>query len=204
MIIDKSQVKRILVISLSNVGDIILTTPVIRALAKEFSTARIDVMVGPNGKEIFDHDPKVFKLIIYDKHMPIIQKRRLQLKLKKMKYDLVVDLRNTIFPILLGPRYRTGTIQKFPKELAHRKERHLYRLNSLGIGDLNESSYIYIPPEDEEYISNLFKESDIHEPIVVVSPGAKSHLKRWPQDSFAKVCDRLIDECKINVVFIGL
>src|SRR3989338_6032717 len=109
MIIDKSQVKRILVISLSNVGDIILTTPVIRVLSKEFSTARIDVMVGPNGKEIFEKDPKVFKLIIYDKHMPIIQKRRLQLKLKKMKYDLVVDLRNTIFPLLLGPKYRTGT-----------------------------------------------------------------------------------------------
>lgn len=193
-----------MVITLSNVGDIILTTPVIRTLSKEFSAARIDVMVGPNGKEIFEKDPKVFKLIIYDKHMPMIQKRRLQLKLKKMKYDLVVDLRNTIFPLLLGPRYRTATIQKFPNELVHKRERHLYRLSSLGIGALNEPSYIHIPTEDEEYISNLLKERDIRGPMVVVSPGAKSHLKRWPQDCFAKVCDRLIDECTADIVFVGL
>ena len=59
MIIDKTQVKRILVITLSNVGDIILTTPVIAALSKEFPASRIDVMVGPQGKEIFNHDPRL-------------------------------------------------------------------------------------------------------------------------------------------------
>ena len=86
MIIDRSQVKRILIITLSNVGDIILTTPVISALSKEFPGSRIDVMVGPQGREIFDHDPRIFKVIIYDKHLPMIEKRRLQLKLKKLQY----------------------------------------------------------------------------------------------------------------------
>ena len=105
MLIDRSQVNRILVITLSNVGDIILTTPVIKALAKEFPKRRIDVMVGPQGKEIFEKDPHVFKVIIYDKHLAIGEKRRLQLKLKKLRYDLVVDIRNTVFPLLIGPKY---------------------------------------------------------------------------------------------------
>lgn len=204
MLIDKSQVKRTLVITLSNVGDIILTTPVIKVLSREFPASRIDVMVGPDGKEIFEKDPRIFKLIIYDKHMPIAQKRRLQLKLKKMRYDLVVDLKNTIFPLLLGPRYRTGTIQTFPKELNHRSERHLYRLKSLGIGGPSEPSYMHIPKEDEEYVSNLLKEHKVHDPIVVVSPGAKSHLKKWTIDGFANACDKLIAECRTDVIFIGL
>ena len=102
MAIDKSLVKRILVITLSNIGDIILTTPVIRVVSKEFPSSRIDVMVGPGGKGIFDRDPRIFKLIIYDKHVSLMEKRRLQLKLKKLKYDLVVDLRNTVLPILLN------------------------------------------------------------------------------------------------------
>lgn len=203
MQIDKSQVKRILVITLSNIGDIILTTPVIRTLSKEFSDARIDVMVGPNGKEIFEKDPRIFKLVIYDKHMPIAEKRRLQLKLKKLKYDLVVDLRNTIFPILLGPKYRTGTIQHFPKGLIHKRDRHLYRLRSLDIKDLKVSSYIYIPKEDEEYISGLLKEDNVAKPIAVINAGAKSHIKRWTTEGFANVCDRLMSECGVGVVFVG-
>lgn len=204
MIIDKSQVKRMLVITLSNVGDIILTTPVIRTLLKEFPDARLDVMVGPNGKTIFERDPDIFKLIVYDKHIPMSEKRRLQIKLKKLRYDLVADLKNTVFPLLIGPKFRTATIQRFPGHLIHSKDKHLYRLKSLGIKDVVRQSYIYISPEDETYISTLLNEKGIVEPIVAVNPGAKSHLKRWVADGFAKVCDRLIVECGAKVIFTGL
>lgn len=204
MIIDKSSVKRILVITLSNVGDIILTTPVIRTLTKEFPGARIDVMMGPAGKEIFEKDPGIFKVIIYDKHMPIASKRRLQLKLKKLKYDLVIDIRNTIFPLLIGPKFRTATIQRFPAHIVHRCERHLYRLKSLGIENFEKRPYIFIPREDDEYVDRLLKETGIARPIVVINPGAKSHLKRWTAQGFADVADRLIAECGNDVIFIGL
>jgi ADP-heptose:LPS heptosyltransferase len=204
MAIDRSQVNRILVITLSNVGDIILTTPVIRLLSKEFSSSRVDVMSGPSGRDIFNKDPRIFKLIIYDKHTSIIEKRRLQLKLKKLKYDLVVDLKNTAFPILLMPKFRTSPIQTFPKDLIHKKERHLHRLHPLGLQNIKEESYIYIPEEDTRYVENLIKENNITEPIVVINPGAKSHLKRWTVDGFAEVADRLANESKASVVFIGL
>ena len=204
MTIDKSQVKRILVITLSNVGDIILTTPVIRKLSKEFPGSRIDVMVGPRGKEIFEKDPRIFKLVIYDKHLPIIAKRRLQLKLKKLKYDMVVDLKNTIFPLLLGPKYRTGVIHAAPKEMLHYKSRHLYKLGSLGLDYSDEPSYIYTGKEDDDCISKLLADNQVADPIVVVNAGAKSHLKRWTVDAFAKVCDSLIAECGANVTLIGL
>ena len=204
MIIDKDQIRRILVITLSNIGDIILTTPVIATLSKEFPASRIDVMVGPRGKEIFDRDPRISKLIIYDKHMPVAHKRRLQLKLKRLRYDLVADLRNTLFPLLIGPKFRTATIQRFPKNIMHSIDKHLYRMKSLGIKESERSSYIYIPSEDEKYVSGLLKELGISDPIVVVNSGAKSHLKRWIPEGFAEVSDRLVRECKVNIVFIGL
>ena len=204
MIIDKSNIKRILVITLSNVGDIILTTPVIATLAKEFPSSRIDVMSGPKGREIFERDPRISKFIIYDKHMPIAEKRRLQLKLKALRYDLVVDLRNTLFGLLLGPKFRTSTIQHFPSTIIHSIDRHLYRLKSLGIENSEGHSYIHIPKEDEEYVSGLLRDAQIGEPIVIVNPGARSHLKRWTAEGFAEVSDRLIQECGVNIVFIGL
>jgi len=202
-VIDKTQINRILVITLSNVGDIILTTPVITTLSKEFNGSRIDVMVGPNGKDIFDKDPRIFKLVIYDKHISIAEKRRLQLKLRKLKYDLVVDLRNTVFPLLLTPKYRTSPIQSFPKEIIHKKDRHLYRLVPFGIKSLNERSYIYIAEEDEYYANDLIKTNSITDPVVVVNPGAKSHLKRWTVEGFAEACDGLIGKCGASIVFVG-
>lgn len=203
MIIGKDEINRILVITLSNVGDIILTTPVISALAKEFPDARMDVMVGPQGKDIFEKDPNIFKVIIYDKHMPMTEKARLQMKLKRLRYDLVVDIRNTIFPLLISPKYRTATIQKFPHHIIHSKKKHLYRLKSVGIDNLDEASYIHITKDDEEYVDRLLTEQGIADPIAVISPGAKSHLKRWTAEGFAEVADRLMMECKASVVFIG-
>lgn len=202
-IIDKTQIRRMLVITLSNTGDIILTTPVIRALSKEFPGSRIDVMVGPNGKDIFDKDPRIFKLVVYDKHASIAEKRRLQLKLRKLKYDLVVDLRNTVFPFLLAPKYRTSPVQSFPKEIVHKKERHLYKLFPFGIRDLSERSHIYITKEDEDYVDDLLKTNLVTDPIVIVNPGAKSHLKRWTVEGFAEVCDGLTGECAASIVFVG-
>jgi len=203
MVIDKSQIKRILVITLSNIGDVILTTPVIKTLFKEFPGTRLDVMVGPQGREIFEKDPAIFKLIIYDKHMPIAEKRRLQLKLKSLRYDLVVDIRNTLFPLLIGPKYRTSVIQKFPESALHRKMRHLHRLKSLGIENLHCESYLHIPKEDGDYIVNVLKNHGIGEPIVVISPGAKSYLKRWTAEGYAEVADKLIAGCGANVILTG-
>lgn len=204
MVIDKSLVKRILLITLSNVGDIILTTPALRTLAKEYPAARIDVLVGPKGREIFEKDPAVYKLIIYDKSAPIAEKRRLQLKLKKLAYDLVVDLRNTLFPLLLGPKYRTATIQKFPLSERHSIDRHLYRLKSIGITSCVSKPYIHITSEDEVYIENALGKLGITLPMIVMNPGAKSHLKRWTAEGFAEVADRLILDGLAEVVFIGL
>lgn len=204
MVIDRSKVKRMLVITLSNIGDIILTTPVIRTLSKEFPLSRIDVMVGPNGKDIFSKDPRIFKLIIYDKHTSIIDKRRLQLKLKKLKYDLVVDLKNTAFPILLMPKFRTSSMQTFPKSIVHKREKHLHRLYPLGIRDVKEEPYIFIPEDDKQYIKDLIRSCGITDPMVVINPGAKSHLKRWTPEGFAEVADKLVSESKASVIFIGL
>jgi heptosyltransferase-2 len=203
MIINKAEVKRILVITLSNVGDIILTTPVIASLRLEFPGSRIDVLVGPAGREVFEKDRNIFKVIIYDKHMPIAGKRRLQLKLKKLNYDLVVDLRNTVFGLLIGPKYRTATIQHFPSHIVHSVDRHLHRLKSLGIKSHERRPYIHITQEDEAYVSGLLKASGVREKFIVISPGAKSHLKRWTQEGFAAVADRLAGECKTDIVFIG-
>lgn len=203
MIMDKKEVSRILVITLSNLGDIVLTTPVVATLRSEFPLARIDVLVGPPGKAVFEKDKNIFKVVVYDKHMPIAGKVRLQMKLKRLNYDLIVDLRNTVLGLLIGPKYRTSTIQSFPSEVIHSIDKHLHRLKSLGITNVLRQAYLHILPEDESHVSALLKTAGVGDNFVVINSGAKSHLKRWTQEGFAAVADRLAAECKIDIIFIG-
>ena len=59
---------KILFITLSNIGDVILTLPVLSALKDNFPDAVIDVVVGPRPKDIFAKDPKIRDVFVYDKH----------------------------------------------------------------------------------------------------------------------------------------
>lgn len=203
MKIAKKDVKRILLITLTNIGDIILTTPLISALDREFPKARLDIMVGPSGRDIFIHHPRIFKVIIYNKHLPLQEKQRLIRKLKNIRYDLVVDLKNSLFPILIGSRYRTSPIQTAPKKVVHKKEFHLWKLRSLGIEAGDEPFSIHITKKDRDYIDALLRDVPNKERLVAISPTARSLIKRWKTSGFAQVGDRLKEELDISIVMIG-
>lgn len=203
MKIDKSKVKRILFITLSNIGDIILTTPAMKALSENFPEARIDIMVSPNGVELFRKHPAVFKVITYDKHIPMSDKRRLIRKLRQVKYDLIVDMRNSLFPFLVGARYRTNPIQVPPKTVRHKKHQHLWRLSSIGLDISDAPFYVHISQEDNGYIESIMTDFDKNRPVIAVSPGAKSEIKRWPKEDYAELTDMLIKQLKAQIIMVG-
>ena len=201
--IDKSKVNRILFISLSNIGDIILTTPVLKVLSGNFPKAKLDVMIGPDGGELFKNHPAVFKVVIYDKHISMKDKQRLIRKLRKIKYDLIIDMRNSLFPILLGAKYRTSPIRNAPELIKHKKHRHLWKLSVIGLGVLDAPFFVHIPPEDDTHIDRTMMELDGNKPIIAISPGAKSGIKKWTKEGFAELTNRLIEELDAQVLFVG-
>jgi len=203
MKIKKEKVKRILLITLSNVGDVVLTTPVLDVLDREFPSARMDVMVGPLGKDIFTSHPKVFKVVSYNKHIPFREKGRIIRKLRKIKYDLIVDLRNSFFPYLIGSRYKTSLFGKSSKrKTLHKRDTHLWKLKRLGMKTENARFSVFINKHDRDHVNKLVEiapETD----FIAVSPGAKSFIKRWNKMGFIELCDKLISELKMPVVIIG-
>ncbi|MBN1871576.1 MAG: glycosyltransferase family 9 protein [Candidatus Omnitrophica bacterium] len=203
MNIEKKEIKRILFISLSNIGDIVLTTPVLKALSDNFSKVRIDMLVGQNGAELFRKHPAVFKVIPYNKHIPIVAKKRLVKKLRRVKYDLIVDLRNSLFPLLVGGRYRTSAIQTPPRSVVHKKQQHLWKLSTLGLTIKDAPFYLHIPKEDEQYTNEFIDNFDKKRPIIAVSPGAKSNIKRWAIWNYRDLINRLVKELNAQVVILG-
>lgn len=203
MRIDKKEVKRILLITLTNIGDIILTTPVISVLDKHFPEARLDIMVGPSGKDIFNNHPRIFKVIIYDKHLPLFDKRRFVKKLRSIKYDLVVDLKNTLFPMLIGSKYRTSPIQIAPQDVMHKKESHLWKLKALGLNVDNAQFFMYTTKKDEEHVDRLLETIQSKDNFVVISPTSRSLIKRWKEDGFLLLSEKLAGKLALEIVMIG-
>ena len=200
---NKKRVKNILLITLSNLGDIILTTPVLSVLRREFSDAGIDVLAGPNGAGIFAGHPFVRAFIVYDKFANLRSKGLLIKKLRNNKYDLIVDLRNSLFPILIGSKHRSSVIKKGYSELVHKKDQHLWRLKGLGINTLEAPFCFFVRGQDKDFVENILVGAGVKKDFVVVSPGARSHIKRWTKQGFAIACDRLIGELGVEIVMTG-
>jgi len=202
MKIDKNRIKRVLFITLSNIGDAILTTPVLESLMSVFPCARIDALVGPGVLGVFEKNVKISKCFIYDKHSRLFEKYRLMKKLRKINYDLVVDLKNTMIPIIIGPRYRTGFFNRKGVK-SHKKQEHLGRLRALGLPVHNAGLNIPISDEDKQCVMGIIDERLNNERFIVVSAGAKSHVKRWPADNYARLCDRISYAFGYRTALIG-
>jgi len=215
-----SKINKILFITLSNIGDVILTLPALDFVREEFPGAKITVMVGPRPKEIFLNAPFIDKLIVYDKRAGLKEKIKLFSGLKKEKFDMVVDLRNTFLGAYLPARYKTSPFMIIPEKVSHMKDRHLYRavycprrrrvrlwrkLSAISKEPLKKISSLYIGQKDEEHIADILKKNNIgqQDKVAVVAAGARSHIKTWDKDRFAELILSLIKEFKMRVILVG-
>ena len=103
MKINKSTIKKILVISLSNIGDIVLTLPVIDILRHDFSDAKVSVVIGAKGEPLLKGNPIFENIYIYIKRQPLKDLFAWMGKLRRENFDLVVDLHNTAIPFVVAP-----------------------------------------------------------------------------------------------------
>jgi len=123
--------RKIMLVTLSNIGDVILTTPVIMALKSSFPDSEITLVVGPRAVELFSRNNSIDKIIVYDKHASLLKQFRFLRELRKTRYDYVVDLRHTAIPFLVRAKKRSPLFRKLQSVLM--KERHLEVLKQMGL-----------------------------------------------------------------------
>ena len=203
-------VNKILFVTLSNIGDVILTLPSLDYVRAAFPGAEITVIVGPRPAQIFVNNPAIKRLVVYDKQAPRKEKKALLCALKKEGFDLIIDLRNSIFGWLLPAQFKTSCWMPVPAGITHMKDRHLYKTHNT----LRRMRYevtgapgksLSIPQEDAAYVEAFLKGHSIKagDAIVVIAPGARSHTKRWSQDKFVSLIQALKKEYGAAVVLVG-
>ncbi|MCX5703868.1 MAG: lipopolysaccharide heptosyltransferase II [Candidatus Omnitrophica bacterium] len=201
------KISKILFITLTNIGDVFLSLPALDYLRARFPGSEITVMLGERPKEIFENNPNINRVIVYNKQAKLKEKIKLFRGLDQEKFDLVVDLRNSLFGFLLRAKYKTSLFLSLPQGLKHMSQRHLYRLPKeiKGSQDSPGARTLYISPSDERYISDALKQNGIiqEDKTIVISAGARSHIKRWPSDKFVELIPALVGEFNVKVILVG-
>ena len=202
---DKSKINKILVISLSNIGDVILTLPVMDILIGDFPRAKFSIVVGPKAETLFKKKPLIRKVYVFDKSQPFWKTIPWIADLTAEHFDLAVDLRNTAIPFLIFPRYRTPT--DADKNVGtHMKYKHLQRLRTIYPceAESRRRHALAVPPEDEIRIRNMLRVAwGEGQKYAVVAPGAANEAKRWTSQGFVEVCYQMIKRYRLKIVFVG-
>jgi len=167
----------------------------------------MSLLVGEGAKEVFAGDPRLQEILPYDKKATFWEKWRFLQSLRKRKFDLVVDLRHSLFPVLLGAPFHTPLFKQAPREILHKMDRHLWKVSAIGVPveDWQKGDTLWIRPESEEKVRKWLETFGLrrNDPFILLSPGSKSELKRWKASAFAAFSDRLRREKRIPVIFIG-
>ena len=92
MVTDFSELSRILIIRLSSLGDILLTTPLIRTIKEKNPGIHIDFVVREKFAEALQNNPNLNEIFLYrnSKH----EKEVLFNSVQSKNYELVIDLQN--------------------------------------------------------------------------------------------------------------
>jgi heptosyltransferase I len=112
--------RKILLIKLSAVGDVIHTIPVLNKLRRRYPSAQLDWLVTPAIAELLRHNPAITNVIEFAREdwsrawtpAPFVSYARLAAKLRANGYDLVIDMhgqfRTAVFALATGAPVRIG------------------------------------------------------------------------------------------------
>ncbi len=211
----------VLVVNVNWLGDAVFSTPVFKALKKAYPQARISCLCVPRVKEVLQYCPYVDKIIIYDekgKHRFPWRKWKLLQYLRKERFDTAFLLHRSMTRSLLvclagiPSRIGFGKLKclmtnhvMVKQEDIHRSDYYLTVLEGHGIKVQDRLCELRLKIEDMQSLDNKLNRAGISstESYAVLNTGGNWDLKRWGQDSFVALAERLEREFRLNVVFPG-
>lgn len=216
--------KRILVINLMHIGDLLLVTPVLRTLRTNFPAAHLAIMADAKLADLVKYNANIDELIAVDKkgyHNKLGNYIKLIGEIRSRKFDLVVNLhRNERASFLaglsgagkivgystVGPHLFFDKVIENRKETKHQVEAHFDVLReTLGITRIDDRGLeMWLDEASEATADRMWQDAFTQEPDTVVglNIGASWATKKWPKEYYAEVADRIIEK-GYGVAFFG-
>lgn len=214
MIAELTDARSILLIKLRAVGDVVLSTVVLKNLKEALPEAKIDVLTEPAGAGVLEGNPFLAQTVVYDRRR--MSGPGLIRLIRSRRYDAVIDLfcnpRTALVTRLSGARVRVGyrfrgrtyaynTVVEPRGGVVHNTQFNLDALERIGVPIVDRSLHIVPGEPDEEKAGGILAEHRGRR-IVAINPGGGWTVKRWPLDRFARLADMLIDELGVDILLL--
>ncbi len=199
------EIRNILVIRLSSLGDIILTQPVIMNLKRHYPQAEIHYLTKPVFQDVVKSFPEDINIILWDNDLKSL------IKLYNLHFDLLIDLHNkpnTALIRLFCQAKRKVVYDKkhfLRQQIVNKKTSEtisstldLYYsvLEKLGIKPIK--AYPQIKADNSA--KRLLQDNAISPgKFVLIFPGATSYTKRWSLKNFAALIDLISPDNKVVI-----
>lgn len=202
-----SEISKVLIVRLSSLGDILLTTPLIRALKTENPDIKIDFLLRSEYKDLLIKNPHINELHLFTRND--FENLALVKSLRSRNYDLIIDLQNNfrsrgIISKLTGEKVRLDK-KSFQKILLVKAKINLLKnapaipiryanvIDGLGLDNAGLDLFTDKDPSDK--IRTL-------ENLIGICPGARHFTKRWPAEYYIQL-SRFLIQNNFNVVLFG-
>lgn len=198
-------IRKVLVIKLRAVGDVVLSTVVLPDLRRTFQTARISFLTEPPAVPVVRSHPALDEVMVFDRNsMSSVELIR---RVRSQHYDLVIDLfcnpRTALVTRLSGARYRAGyafrgrryayNIPIIPRgDRVHNTQFNLDALSALNIDIQNRNIYFGFTSDDEGYVTEAVGRWNLEgRRLIALNTGGGWYTKRWQLEKFAELGDRI-------------
>ena len=209
--------EKILLIRLSSLGDIVLTTPAIRAVRAYFPNAYIAMLVAKQSADVLRQNPHLNEIIQFNRFAndkDTGEMLRIIRILRQRKFVLTFDFQRKFRTELLmyfsGASERVGkgklcTIRVPEQENKHATERYFDLLHAAGIPAENRQLEMFLSKTERADACYAFEEAGVSEMQLKVGlfPGAGWKLREWMPERFASIGDRLVQHFNAQVIVFG-
>ncbi len=210
--------RRALFIRFGGLGDILLATPAVRALARTYPGIAIDFVVGGGMADALSGHPLVRNIWVFnkrgidarlDKFVPFLA------RLARQRYDLTVNLHPSAKSFAMTAASHARTNLTFRKQMAvrtdtgrvaHAVDDFLKELRPLGIEETQDRSLdFFVPPDARDRVDALLRAHGVgpQERLLVINPAASRPLNRWAWERFAQVAAHFAARPGVRVIITG-
>lgn len=198
---------KFLLIRFSSIGDIVLTSPVVRMLKEQVENAEVHFLTKKNFSEIVKHNPYIDEVHLFDNNL----KETVNI-LRDCFFDYIIDLHHNLRTYRIKKRlgvlafsfnkinvekwlYVNFKINKLPDK--HIVDRYLESVSLFDINNDNKGLDFFIPEKDEVDINIL--PSSFRKGFVGLVIGAQHYTKRLTVRQLIKLCKII----KYKIVIMG-
>lgn len=205
---------KILVIRLSSIGDIILTTPVLKAFKEKYPEAVIDFLVLDKFKDAVEGVPYIDNLILFNKKKNdgLSNMRKFAQELRKNSYDYVFDLhsklRSRIITKEIGAKSFVYKKRSWWKTLLVKMRLIKYKVDDTIIKNYFGAFKDFDLEYKGEDLTFAFPEEcadkfEKYAGLPVMAPGASKNTKKWTPEGFGELAKLIYEKYGKETILIG-